>query len=528
MEFISNVNLGSENLTETDFEKIEVSESSYNKLNLSIENTKIYDINKKKIKLEGKFLGEGATGIVVSNPRLPLNNEYIENLVENNEVSKIFKFKYDYNYEIEFFEINNYLNNSIISEYLVLPLGHAIIHRSDIDSFKIKYSDKIKQVNLLMCLDEQENIYHIVFPKGQSIYKTTYHPLKFMCGIQNIIKCILILNDSDLFLPDLKIQNIVDTYDYSKDKISHKLNLKSSYKLIDYTTIISINSENIDYALELLFFTEHNFFHCGFDYSSFPSYPILLLRYLIGNVNIDVNIDNLEENIIASQIFEEKIKNEDIIYDDLHIYLLEFLSENTFLGMTYINKIFTLDINKFDKFSFNINLYNTTKLEYVDLEINCSNIINVMNQLYYEKLGYVDINHKLQITNLSDQTVDPNVKEEIYIQRDFKIKEYLIYFNIWARFFLKYNINISKTDIKNMLLKNIQKYSFGIIIFDFISNFYRNKTKYDSVFYKLLVIAINSCLIQYYDPKTGDLLLNNNNFNDINDIYYDFMQKKFQ
>ena len=70
----------------------------------------------------------------------------------------------------------------------------------------------------------------------------------------------LVLNDYKLFFPDLKIQNIVS--------------IDSVYKLIDYTSLLEINDNEIDNSLNSLLYSTNNYFECGFDYYSYPSFPI--------------------------------------------------------------------------------------------------------------------------------------------------------------------------------------------------------------------------------------------------------------
>ena len=487
-----------------------------------------------QIIINGKFIGEGSYGKVVSNPRLPLKIkdiynknqeifEKIEDLVTRQEVSKIFKFKIDYINEVEFYKINHFINNCAFTKYIVLPIGYGTISKSQIDNYEINYikSDDKYLLKLSSCLIEESKLYHIVFPKGYSIYKTTFHPMKFLIGIQNIIKCLSIITDGDLFLPDLKIFNIVDIYDYKKDNIPIKNNPKSYYKLIDYTTMMSISSNKIDYTLDLLFFKEQNFFDCGFDYSAYPSYQIMLLRYLLNNIKIDVNLD-LDNNISAGEIYRNKMNTEEIIYDDLHIYLLEFLSKNDMNSIYYTDKIFTIEKYKLQNFKINIKLFNTTTMQYNYFEINESNIFMIFDQIYYDKFGYVEINFKQLIREVKNPYINKSRKQQIHNKFDEKIKEYLIYFNIWANFFLKIYKNTSKTEKSQILLKMIQNYSFGMIIFDFLSNYYNKKT-YDEVYTKLLTIGLYSCLIQIYNDD-GDLLINLNTFSDIKNIYYNLVK----
>jgi len=195
------------------------------------------------------------------------------------------------------------------------------------------------------------------------------------------------------------------------------------------------------------------------------------------------------------------------------------------VDIEYATQIFRLNKYKLEnfKFNFNISMLNTTTMEVVDFEINNFNILNIFNQIYYEKFGYTEINHTQIYKELRSKFVDKFRKNYLNDKIDRKIRKYVIYFNIWAKFFLKINDDNSLTNIKKILFKKIQNYSFGIIIIDYISHQYKN-INYDDTFVKLLIIALNSCLIQIYDEK-GNLLINSNTFQDIKSIYYKTLKK---
>lgn len=476
------------------------------------------------ILINGKFVGLGTYGIVVCNPRLPLKSEKIEDLVDLAEVSKIFKYKCDYIDEIEFFNINNFLKNCVLTKYLVLPLNHGIISKNELDKYNVRYYGFKKILDLSKCYIEDDEIYHIVFPKGYLIYKTTYTSVKFLLGIKNIVNFLVLINHNEIYLPDLKIINIIDTYDYKKDNLSIKNNNNSNYKIIDYTGMLSINDKDIDETINILFISDKKFFDTGFDYSSFPSFPILLLKCLLNNISIDIDINDFEKNITAAEILKIKYNN-NIIYNDLHIYLFDFLKKSDMVDMEYTIQILRLNKHKLEnfKFNFNMNMLNTTTMEIIDFEINNLNILNIFNQIYYEKFGYTETNHNQIYKELRSKFVDKFRKNYLNDKIDRKIRKYLIYFNIWAKYFLKINDDNSLTNIKKILFKKIQNYSFGIIIFDYISNQYKN-IDYDELFVKLLMIALNSCIIQIYDEK-GNLLINLNTFQDIKSIYYKTLKK---
>ena len=75
-------------------------------------------------------------------------------------------------------------------------------------------------------------------------------------------------------------------------------------------------------------------------------------------------------------------------------------------------------------------------------------------------------------------------------------------------------------------MQKIQNYSFGIVILNFISTFYAGFDKYDEIFVKLLQIALQCCITQYYDPESKSWYINQiQNFNEIENLYYNLAEK---
>ncbi len=118
--------------------------------------------NSRSRRIIGKYLGKGSFGQVVSNPRIPLEDEDILELIETDEVSKIFKYKCDYDSEIKFYEENKWIND--YGNYFVLPLAHGEISRSKIENYNLIYRDCNYNYNLSNDLSKQ-NLYHIIYKK---------------------------------------------------------------------------------------------------------------------------------------------------------------------------------------------------------------------------------------------------------------------------------------------------------------------------------------------------------------------------
>jgi hypothetical protein len=346
-----------------------------------------------------------------------------------------------------------------------------------------------------------------------------------------------------------------------------------------------ISNTKIDNTLDILFHTQDDFFECGFDYYSYPSYQILFLKYLIMDIDIDFGFDysvehqfeqlsqknylydsdssdhsdntdnsdnsdnsdycdnicmldknkktnltepigvtglNINKNLVFGQIFS----HDDIVYDDLHMYLISVVKQREFSGFNLINKIFTISTNKLIDFSFDIQLYNTTTSEYVSFEVNHNNISNIFEQMYWEKLGYVSPNFRLYRRELADRYICYENKKRLLERRDIRIYQYTEYFKHYVKNYLVLHKNKSIGEIKQLQMQKIQNYSFGIVILNFISTFYAGFDKYDEIFVKLLQIALQCCITQYYDPESKSWYINQiQNFNEIENLYYNLAEK---
>lgn len=519
--------------------------------------------------INGDFLGEGAYGKVITNPRAPFYNEDVKNLFELNEVSKIFHIEKDFQKEKNFFEKNyNFLKKSIGSNYIVLPIQFGKINTENVNQYKLVYkNEKANKYNLSANCSKYKNIYQITFPKGKQIFKTTYHSIKFFTGFLNIVDCIKVLELNNIFLSDLKMSNIIDIYDYHLDNLEIKYNPNSLYKLIDYTSMFSINKNKINYTLETLFTSDDDFFECGFDYYSYPTFEILYLKYLCGFISINFNsidnnqnysqiqtsspksdhtdnTDDYDEYISTDDEYEnysnlygvnnlpssfnntdlsfgQKVNLSDIFYDDLHMYLIDIVSHRDFTGYNLINKIFTPCKSKMIDFSFNIQLYNTELLSHVNFTVNNHNIFDIFEQMYVEKIGYLNSNYLLIRKEFNDKNISYQEKKHMLQERDLKIFQYTQYIKNYIKNFSLYNQKFSNIEIKQKLMRKIQNYSFGVIILNFITVFYSIREKYDEIYVKLLQIALQCCISQYYSSETKHWYLNTvNTFSDIEILYY--------
>ena len=499
--------------------KIDVNSQRKDKKHKSIN----FDVESKHViskEIIGNFHGYGSYGKVVSNPRIPLQMESIEDLVNIKEVSKIYQRQTDYEHDKNFFDTNFIFLNNNMSEYVVLPISYGQINKDRFNSYQITYLNDKYKYNLTSEFKKNKDFYQITFSQGENIIKITKESTEFLFGLLNIVNCLTVLNDYKLFFPDLKIQNIVS--------------IDSVYKLIDYTSLLEINDSEIDNSLNSLLYSTNNYFECGFDYYSYPSFPILMLKGLNDDIFLDIYLDDNDDNddnfnklecySKDTLIFGQEINEKQDFYDSIHIYLLEVVEQRDFAGFDYINRILKLSREKMINFSFSIQLFDTKTLEYIDFIVDNYNIFDIMNQIYYEKLGYLDPNFKRLRSILTDKNTLPSDKNSIRKSINRRIFEYSLYFNNYIKYYFKQCKNNDMIKNKQLLINKIQNYSFGIIIFNFISTFYSNKSTYDNEFIKLLKLALTSTIIQVYDPKTKSWLINLNDFTNIESVYRDLIK----
>ncbi len=208
------------------------------------------------------------------------------------------------------------------------------------------------------------------------------------------------------------------------------------------------------------------------------------------------------------------------------MYLIKVLKEREFSGFSLINKLFTVQTNKLINFAFDIQLYNITTSEYVGFEVNNHNISDIFEQLYWEKLGYMSPKFISERNEIYNNNYCYTSKKTLLAERDITIFQYTEYFKHYIKNYMHLHKNKSLIKIKQLLMQKIQNYSFGIVILNFITNFYDSRDKYDDMYVNLLQIALQCCISQYYDSKSKSWFINMiEYFDKIENLYYLLTEK---
>ncbi len=479
----------------------------------------------------GSFDGKGSFGKVISNPRAPFDDEDVLDLININQVSKIYNDVYDYQMDLKFYTENRWIFS--YGDYLVLPLEFGEISRDKTNDYELIYRGPQNPFYNLSRELQRDRLFQITYNKGYHINNTTKSSVKFLIGINKIIKFIKELETKNLYLPDLKLQNIVDVYEYPKHKEPYKF-YKSDYKIIDYTLMIDTRPENIMNSIDVLFYTEDKIFETGVEYPCFPMMPILAIKYIINDINLGNMLEYLEEdNDETQEIKTVSSESTYIIEDSLSNCLLEYTNSYTFKNDDYVGKVFNLKLHKLPEFEFEIKLMNLQTNQIEDYIINKSNINKILNFIVHEKNGYINKDErcwKTYLENLEKDRTGLNVQEDefsksIYKNRENTILDYSFLFTIYLNTFIKMNTTKTDNEKLKLLLDRIQLYSFGVFLLDFIHNNSEDVREHDDFISSVIELIVMSCLTIFYDEEKNCHYYNTNDFNDIHKKYIDSIKK---
>jgi len=250
-----------------------------------------YLLEKKKL-FGGKFNGNGTYSIVLSEPRIPFQDETYEEIKDLNEVSKIL---YDLDDDIlptnfetfssEYCVLKHMIEkypNIFIPEIFLLPIKSGPINVQEFD----KNSDDVYNTKWFDYNEEIIEIMINLIDSGLPIYQITYQqgkPLKFLLNkphlnfdklMLNVIRGITNANNSNIYFKDLKYDNLI----YVDDKI----------KIIDFADFFYLDdsdSTNVDLLLES--FKDDIFINSIFYNVNHPISTLLLL-----SKSNDINVED--------------------------------------------------------------------------------------------------------------------------------------------------------------------------------------------------------------------------------------------
>lgn len=413
--------------------------------------------------------GYGSYGIVLSTPRIPLDNEDYDNIKNLDQVSKILYSEKHGNYtpstkeniNYEYFDIMElHLNYTYIfnSNYFMIPINAGVINKfnfiNNINKYNYSWMSNSKICyNILHDLVEsKDNVYQIIYERGEKI---KLNLVFFFEKINNIYEILKLSNYNGFFFDDFKYENLI----FHNNKI----------KMIDYSVPINTNKTIQEINDQLIKSKLNNIF-----YFPYPIIPNILLYELIGNLEIisDVNVEN-----------------------DNYSYLINNVHTEYYININYMKKL--LD-----------NLYISSKIN------NCYTFVDII-VLHYTKINditcYDDLESKCEKINVTIETFIQSLKSILFS----KINFYDLYnkniINLTITCYKKLISKIYPTQNEQIkfYLKIINIYSFGIL---FLECVYKNKDLNKKSIDINILEKISSLIITCCSPI---LIIDN-------DIYYSF------
>jgi serine/threonine protein kinase len=207
----------------------------------------------------------GSSGIVVSNPRTPLNSETCDQVLQLDEVAKLFFNENEYNYEIsKYVQLSQLLDHSMF----LFNKSSGLTNKNEIDIYSSQvYNSKWYDCGLCMYdiysinqyLDYKNfitssKIYQIVFDKMIVLDKIDFDQDRFDLLICNLTEIIQSLHSINLYIDDLKPDNIVYNPKTNRFMLIDLVSIVSVQEVLEFKStwtknIFSINDPFVLYTL---------------------------------------------------------------------------------------------------------------------------------------------------------------------------------------------------------------------------------------------------------------------------------------
>jgi hypothetical protein len=430
----------------------------------------------------GKVEGIGGSGIVLSNPRLPLIGEKYNNIKNNIlECSKLF-----FNESVNDFDYNSYKNE--LDSYKSLKEKQSKL--SSLDDYIVMYtkSGQISNVEVLLGKDSYDNetwwnyssnpdsskklkqifgnsiknikpIYQIVFPLGKSISLDDIQI--FIIKYIHIFECIQVFNQSDLIFDDLKLDNIVKIND--------------TYKLIDCSSIFSFEEIITDGEIRYTILKNISY------YIYSVLIHILLLYFLDKKKNKNKYINEQKYNkFIKEKLNEYKTNN---YKTNVFTYLKNIFGKESIITFSFLK--FSIQNIKLIESEVSISIENILKTLLFDYKEN----IRIIIIQYYYKYLYSSLKNKNTWKSKNSKNHNENYDETI----------------IHILYFLQKRINI---------------YFLGMVIFDYL---YQKQSIKDNSSIFLFELACLCCLQFYYDETSLTFYINDITIEELLEKYKSFI-----
>lgn len=364
-------------------------------------------------------LGRGSSGLVVSDPRLPIIGENYDDIKNLNQVSKIlfedkstnyipcdfldFKIEYD-----DIISLAKEYNHIFNSKYFILPIKGGIIdknkfnNRFNIDNnYNFQWlSNSIANHNIITSLMNQSNdVYQVIYEKGEKI------PINddiFLEKIKNIYEIIKLSNSEGFFFDDIKLDNLI----YHNENI----------KMIDYCDPININLSYEEIIMKISGLRlNYIYYYC------YPMLPNFILFYQIKKkelINYDkcfisYRVEILKKLLKLTSIFLPNYKKEINLLNSKNISKIssiedvKIFSEKKYITMNdYTNSLMNVFLNQnIEKINDVKNIINKIMTLYNKV------IKNIYNDKYLDIITFVLTNINLySFGNIFNDWIYANIK----------------------------------------------------------------------------------------------------------------------
>ena len=418
----------------------------------------------------GKVFGKGAFGTVFGEPRIPCNNETLEDVSDINQVSKVFEGQ---RIALKEFSVLTRLKESLgddydkINEYAVLPIKECNINVGEIKKYSV-YTDKewssYKGKDLSGILFKRDQYapepWQVVYPQAEGDLNketsmlTNFELYKeFITKLLNICKGVQFLQNHYLIHGDLKLGNTVS--------------IDGTYKLIDMAEVNNMKTMTI----------MPNLMSYSYEYFTWPSIVAWTSYY-----DRDVKGEIEEEDEYRRE------NDEPLLYNEF--YNEDGEKEMTNKGLVYLyhnSSDFNSDsIQRYIPF---LNVINTTGI--LGLTDDDAAMINKIN---FKIMGEKLFNYPKFTEKYHD---DDRFLEALKAPKTLPLIET---YNTWINSF------DSDEEAKIDLLKRVDIYSLGIMIITSINRYFgRSRTlrSNEREFIMKLVDIAGECCIQ--NERTADI-----------------------
>lgn len=403
--------------------------------------------------------GKGSYGIVVSSPRIPLDNENYDDIKNLNQVSKIL-YSVENNYYIppSLEEITFAYENLIllIKSYpkvfndnnFMLPITGGYINKLEFVEYykntKTEYgfdwlSKSSTNLNILnQLISHKDKIFQIVYEKGTII---NYKFNDFIIGINNVLQTLVNCNENGFYLDDIKYLNLI----IHNERI----------KIIDWDEPINLNLEPLEYTRMIC----DSKLHCVvyFPYDTISN--ILLFEYIGKIKKIGKLVNYNYHNLILDNSYEY---SENVIYKNEMFNKLTNLWNEYLPNFSFDLKIIDLEDGiKYRSIQINLKIFDESiKLLFEEYFINSS------NDCFWK---YDNVNNNFETIN---KIFDLNKK------------------------FIELTKNNFKDKISH-LLTNTSIYSFGFVFLDWCkinTNIIIKSENVEKILSKIIKIIVICCL----------------------------------